>query len=366
MRVLIVSESYAPTISGVAISVGNEARFLASQGHQVTVLTPRQAAPPPDEAGITVLATPSVLNPFRKGSRMSSSVAGVVKKALKEVQPEVIHLHDPGVLASAVAHAAGTTPLIWTQHFLPAFATRYLPVFLQKRAAQSLVTRLTKLYRQAKVVIAPSTYVVDALSGQLPGVTWKVISNGVAAQEYKPVQRESNQLLYVGRLTADKQVHLLIQMLPLLPSATLVIIGDGAERETLEHLAKQLKVSERITFLGWQPSARIQEALSACSVFCMPCDIETESIATLEALMQATPVVVAQDGAVQELVAGERGFAVAAATPEAWAETVGYVLANQELAQKQALRARAWVLEWRSLEASMRLIGQTLTESVQV
>jgi glycosyltransferase involved in cell wall biosynthesis len=69
-------------------------------------------------------------------------------------------------------------------------------------------------------------------------------------------------LIYIGRLHREKLVDGLIKMMSVLKTAStdlfrLILIGDGPERESLEFMAKELKVFEQIDFVGYLKSEQL-------------------------------------------------------------------------------------------------------------
>lgn len=89
--------------------------------------------------------------------------------------------------------------------------------------------------------------------------------------------------------------------------ARLLLVGDGVERAEAEHLARDLKISDRVRFLGKQEA--VVELLSIADVMLMPSESESFGLAALEAMACGVPVICSNIGGLPELVThGFNGF----------------------------------------------------------
>lgn len=111
----------------------------------------------------------------------------------------------------------------------------------------------------------------------------------------------------VGRLHPDKDQATLLrgfaQTLPTLPaSAQLVIMGTGRLEQDLKELAAELKISERVRFLGQVPEAR--RYFRAFDVFALSSDNEPFGMVLLEAMAAGVPLLATACGGAKEVVEG--------------------------------------------------------------
>lgn len=89
--------------------------------------------------------------------------------------------------------------------------------------------------------------------------------------------------------------------------ARLLLVGDGVERAEAEHLARDLKISDRVRFLGKQEA--VVELLSIADVMLMPSESESFGLAALEAMACGVPIICSNIGGLPELVThGFNGF----------------------------------------------------------
>lgn len=90
-----------------------------------------------------------------------------------------------------------------------------------------------------------------------------------------------------------------------------VLIGDGLERESLQNLAAELGIAERIIFTGEVPFSEVVRYLKAADVFGFASVTETQGLVTMEALAAGLPVVAVDASGTRDIVEdGEQGYLV--------------------------------------------------------
>jgi glycosyltransferase involved in cell wall biosynthesis len=155
-----------------------------------------------------------------------------------------------------------------------------------------------------------------------------------------PTLRPAPTVGSVGRLTEQKGYDLLIRALPGLPGATVVLVGDGPQRERLEDLAARLGVAERLRITGWTADPRSH--LPAFDVFALPSRWEGMPLGILEAMHAGLPVVASDVGSVGEAVSDEEtGLLVAPGDLAALRESLAGLLADPQRCRRMGERGRA-------------------------
>lgn len=122
-----------------------------------------------------------------------------------------------------------------------------------------------------------------------------------------------NYILSVGRLVAMKRVDLLIQALPYCSKGIRVkIAGEGKEMESLQRLAAELNVQDRVDFLGFVPDEDLIDLYAGALGVCYPPVDEDYGYVTLEAFLSKKPVLSCWDsgGVLEFLRDGENGYIV--------------------------------------------------------
>jgi glycosyltransferase involved in cell wall biosynthesis len=226
--------------------------------------------------------------------------------AIRTWRPDVVHVNRAHLYAGRGATLAGILS--------PGVATvcvEHLPwagdVSRREKWAQRWVGRGI----QAHVAVgARAARLVESVVGY-PRGSVLAVPNGVPIHDQGSVPRPADGLVIgsLGRITAQKRYEDLIGVLPGLPDTTLVLVGDGPERASLEAQAAALGVADRVHVTGWTTDAR--RWLGAMDVFVMSSRYEGLPLALLEAMHAGLPVVAYDVGSVADAVQdGETGYVV--------------------------------------------------------
>ena len=158
------------------------------------------------------------------------------------------------------------------------------------------------LYGRADLVVAPGTPTADLVRDSIgcpvttiPNVTSVVLAAG------PPTARRG--ILVVGRLEPVKRVDLALRAIAAAAGgAHVVVVGDGSERTSLERLALELGIADRVTFLGAVDRAEVLAQMRAAQVLLHPASGETFGMVYLEAAQCRLPVVTTGHTVSRELV----------------------------------------------------------------
>jgi glycosyltransferase involved in cell wall biosynthesis len=116
---------------------------------------------------------------------------------------------------------------------------------------------------------------------------------------------ESPLLLYVGRLSAEKEIERIKPVMQAIPNARLALVGDGPHRQALEaHFA-----GTPTHFVGYLQGLELASAFASADAFVFPSRTETLGLVLLEAMAAGCPVVAARSGGIPDIVEdGVNGF----------------------------------------------------------
>ena len=184
----------------------------------------------------------------------------------------------------------------------------------------------------------------------------RVLRNGVDLALFRPHDREvvraalgltRPRLLAVGNLVALKQHWLMVEALTHLPEVELVIVGEGPERTSIEKLARQRKVADRVRLLGRVPQDRLPEIYSAADLLLLVSTHEGWPNVLLESMACGTPVVVSpMDGIADIVGTADAGRVLADVTPNGLASAIRELLAAPP--SRAATRLHAEHFDWQS------------------
>jgi glycosyltransferase involved in cell wall biosynthesis len=152
----------------------------------------------------------------------------------------------------------------------------------------------------------------------------------------------------VGNLRPEKNHQNVLRAFALIaaqhPHLNLVLCGDGDCRRDLEGLAKQLKVAERVLFLGYRLDTA--EIMATFDIFCLPSKYEGMPISILEAWASGKPVVATDVAGIRDLIVnGENGILVSPNNPGKLAKGIMMVLKNEQLRDKIRINGSRLVSE---------------------
>lgn len=168
------------------------------------------------------------------------------------------------------------------------------------------------------------------------------ISNAVNILDFdhfKPQQGNKNfDLIYCGYMDKNKQVGLILDAFITLqqshPEATMILVGDGPERQSLEAKVNHAGLSQQVSFVGKQPFQAIPDFLNQSRIFVMASAFEGLPVAMIEALSCGLPVVVPDVGDIRDLAIHKyNAWLLKESSPDAITEALFQIINDQELYQ---------------------------------
>lgn len=181
------------------------------------------------------------------------------------------------------ASVSETVGRVLSRFVLPHHARKAAKVRVVNANAQQLLAAWG--VEPAKIELVPSFY----------------LDRQLLTKEIRPPV--SYDISFCGRLVPNKQLYELITAIADIPEVRLLVIGDGPDRKRCEALAKKLGMGERITFLGWLPTAEdVVGAVLTARVFVMNSLSEGGPRSALEAMGMGMPVIVTPVGIMPEVI----------------------------------------------------------------
>ncbi len=164
----------------------------------------------------------------------------------------------------------------------------------------------------------------------------------------------------IARLSDVKGIDILIKAMPFIlnkiPSAQLMIVGQGPEESNLKKLTQDLILSSKIHFIN--TTGQTQDILPAFDVFVMPSLMEGLGLSVMEAQACGIPVVASRVGGLFDLIEdGENGHLVEPKDPLGLAQRIVEVLRHPDHAAMLAGRARSNIEKYFSAQL---MAGKTL------
>lgn len=337
MRIALFTETFLPKVDGIVTRLRHTVEHLQRNGDEVLVISPDGGLKEYMGAKIHgVSGFPLPLYPELKLALPRPSIGA----ALEAFQPDLVHVVNPAVLGLAGLFYAKLmrVPLVASYH-------THLPQYLQHYGLgmlEGLMWEIIKAnHNQAQLNLCTSTAMVEELRAHgverldlwQRGVDTETFRRELASREMRSRlsqgHPDSPLLLYVGRLSAEKEIDRIKPILHAIPEARLALVGDGPYRSALEkHFA-----GTPTHFVGYLTGETLGAAFASADAFIFPSRTETLGLVLLEAMAAGCPVVAARSGGIPDIVTdGVNGYLFDPADER------GAIVATQRLLQQQSER----------------------------
>jgi len=348
MRIAYVHDAVYPFVKGGAERRMYElSRRLVRRGHEVHIFGMRWWGDEPtrEMEGVRlhgVCRAVPLYSGGRRSIRAAAAFARSVLPFLLRERLDVIDCYQAPYLHAFPARAASLlkgTPLAVTWHEV---WRGYWGEYLGSLGVVGRVMERMILLGLAERIIAVSEQTRDDLiSLGVSAERISVVPNGIDFDRISKVAPSPEELdvVYLGRLIRPKNVDVLLRAAAALkrefPDLRVGIIGDGPERENLEKMARELKLTENVKFFGFiEDFGNVAALMKSSKVFVIPSTQEGgASIVTLEANACGLPVIAVDHplGIDKRLILdGKTGFFVKL-SPENVAEKIRILLEDKNL-----------------------------------
>jgi 1,2-diacylglycerol 3-alpha-glucosyltransferase len=382
LRIGLFTDTYAPQVNGVSISLQLISEGLKNRGHQVTIFAPKFPGYKDDQTNVMRLPSLKYLN----NPPIYVAVLGTPRStwSLTRRHFDVLHAHSPasvGLLAYLTA-STKRLPLIYTYHTSITDYTHYIKFIggtrVIKYAAGWFSSATTNLGDQ---IVVPSPKFQRLLLAQDVRRPINVIPNGIDLTSFKAaknagslrnklgIKSDAPILLTVGRMDPEKRLDFIVDAFEILskrvPNVHLVFAGDGGSRKGLEEKVNGTNVKDRIHFLGMVNRAELPDILRDATVFLSASTTEVHPISVIEAIASGKPLVAVKDEAFEGMIDNEQNGYLTPLDLQVYADTLADLLADREklerfgkhsteLSEKYSIEGQVKALEKLYLEAILQ------------
>ena len=350
MNIAFFTESYKPYISGVTVSIETLAKELRNLGHRVYIFAPHYKGHADSDRDIFRFPSSPTFYP---GFRLAIPFSRKIMRELPRLGIDLIHSHSPfqlGILGRRMSRKL-KVPFVYTFHTLFDQYIHYVPILPRALAKRLVSAHLRRFCNLSNCVIVPSKPVQNFLLAEEIKTKIEVIPTGVdfelakrfTGEEVRKkhgIPAEAMILIYVGRLTAEKNLPFLFESFKLIhkrvPNAHLMLVARGPKERSLKLLAKRLGVSESVTFVGQVKYPHVFDYYAASDIFVFSSKTETQGLVIAEAAASGLPVVAVDAAGVSEaIIDGEHGYLVPHDVEE-FARKVEHLIKNEETRKRMS------------------------------
>lgn len=361
MKIGVFTDSYRPYTSGVVTSIATFKEELERLGHNLYIFAPSYPHYTETEEGVyRFLSVPS---PTNSEFSLAIPVLPGMNMLLKRLHLDIIHVHSPFTMGRVGLHYARRyhLPILFTYHTLYDQYVHYVPV-AQDLAREMAVKFSNHFCNQCDHIVVPTTEVEGILKGYDIRTPLSVIPTGVPLHRFQspannwlreryPIPPDHKILLFVGRLSKEKNLEFLIESFQLIrnkmPCTTLVLTASGPLEQELKMLATRLGLSlERdVIFTGALPFDTLVQVYYASDLFVFSSMTETQGLVLVEAMAAGLPVVAVRAYGVRDMVNHGVNGILTGENREEFASAVVQVLQDRKvygyLKQNALLQARS-------------------------
>lgn len=375
LKILIICDK-GFVFGGTEILILNEKEGLIKRGHEVKVFSSDVSNDQVNFGDYTFkgFSENSLIKWFSYVFNFNSYIK--LRQVLREYKPDIIHLHNIFYQVSpSVLFAVGNIPTVLTlssyELICPTGAmiksdgsrcispgkhdlrcTGSIKGYLYETIKQFVHKYLLK---KIALYIAPSESIKgDFLNQKIISSPITVIHNGIPLMAFSPLVNYK-RLLYVGRLSKEKGVEVLLRAMKIIkermPEIIVDIVGDGPEKNILIKLSNDLNLGNNVRFVGSIPHNKIGDFYKLCTAIIVP-SICADNFPTvcIEAMSIGRPIIGSRVGGIPELINdGDTGFLIQPGDSRQLADKVIYLINNLDLirimSEKAFVRSRLFSLD---------------------
>jgi glycosyltransferase involved in cell wall biosynthesis len=269
LRILIVTDAWAPQVNGVVRTLETLGEELRRMGHEVRYITPK------DFSTFPMPTYPEI--------RLALFPGGRIRAIIQEFNPHAIHIATEGTLGLAARNYCVRIGRPFTTSLHTKFPEY---VHARIRVPVSWTYALMRWFHKPATAVMVATRTLERELSERGFQNLRMWSRGVDTDHFKPGPKAWLNLprpvfLYVGRVAVEKNIEAFLALD--LPGSKLVV-GDGPQ------MAELKTRFPAVTFAGPKFGAELTRYYAAADVFVFPSKTDTFGLVVLEALASGVPV----------------------------------------------------------------------------
>jgi len=287
MKIVFVTDTYAPDVNGVAMTLGRLVKGLRGNGHDVHIIHTAEAGGDEDETPVRGFGLPGY-----KEVRVGLPKPLRFKKVWREDRPDVVYVATESPMGASAVKACRKLGIPVVMGFHTNF-DQYLSRYRLEGIRPMAVAYLRKAHARADRTLVPTQDVKDRLE-ECGFDKLEILGRGVDTRLFSPSKRSqalrsewgarpaTPVAMVVGRVAAEKNLELAMRafekMSERVPDLKCVIVGDGPLRASLE------KKYPWVIFAGMRQGEDLATHYASADVLLFPSETETFGNVVLEGM----------------------------------------------------------------------------------
>jgi glycosyltransferase involved in cell wall biosynthesis len=333
MRIVQIAPYYPPHLGGMENTARKISEHLAKKGHKVEVFTSYKS-----KFGKKLQSTKNVKINYLKTWEFGHTpvMLSLFSKLMHLSKNSIVHVHATHAFTPEVVYLVSKLKgFNYVVHLHGEIKPTGKLGFLLSPYQKSIFKRFLK--KASKIIVLTEEYKnFFANNYKINKEKIRVVPNGLnesfLQDRIKKSSHKSN-LLYVGRLSKEKNVDVLIKAISLLKNKIIFnIVGDGEKRKEMEDLIRSKNLNN-VIMKGRKNGKTLLNLYKKSDIFLLASNSEGLPTVVLEAMASGIPVIASNVRGIRELVKNN-GILVDPPTPENFAKEINKLIENKRLSKK--------------------------------
>lgn len=351
MRIALFTDTFRPTVNGVARALGLLVEHARREGHEVALVTPDIDGSDWPDAALHIRLPGLELPFYRELKAARPWLGGANRRRLEVFDPHIVHSATEAIVGLLGRRWATARDVPFVSSYCTNFAD-YMAGYRMGRLEGPVRSALRWFHGGARVTFCPSRATLNELRAHGFHDRMRIWGRGVDTELFDPARRSDEVrrgmagdadvvLIYVGRIAPEKRIDLLLEAFPEIRRragrrVALVFVGGGPALDGLRERAP-----EGVHFAGYRSGEDLAAHYASADIFLFASDTETFGQVVTEAMASGLPVIApARGGVMDTVVPGKTGFLFEPGDAGGLADLAVRLVEDEGLRSRMAARAR--------------------------
>jgi 1,2-diacylglycerol 3-alpha-glucosyltransferase len=353
MNIAFFTNCYKPLLNGVVSSVVSLKEAYERKGHHTYIFAPRVEGYTDQEENVFRYRSVNLTSKVKYPIAIPLSLRA--NKVITQFKPDVVHIHHPFVLSMPAIMYGVKLKIpkiltIHTQYERYAYYVSPIPQIITNEAIKRIIFSLAI---KVDVITTPSQSMKDLIGRYGIKKEIVVIPNAINLSVFQKkneqqckilieqlsLERDDVVILYVGRISFEKNVDKIIKALAIvrernITNVKLVLVGEGTAMKKIREMVHSLGIAEMVKLVGSVNNEIVKCYYQISDIFAFASTSETFGMVIIEALASGLPVLaVKAPGAIDIVTDGIDGMLVEDDVAQ-FADCLEILVKNKDLRQK--------------------------------